>query len=948
MRRFLSYVLLSAYVLAGVAVAASPVIKAADADLAYSSGKTLYFKASKLDEGSLTGNYGDEEGNFLGESDADASGKHAIEYLAETVRGRLDNWGVSEYAVRTQGYDTIAVDVRAPGNSSATYTYLESYLAFSGQNYELDASNITYNDYPDSDLWKEMLDDQTARIEEIEMGTGVQVPVVVMPLKEGEKYQTAFRDLLKYCEDNTSEAEKDEEGNETSPAKTTSVVIWANRADTDSYDNAEKDPNVGSHVLATVAPDNAKWMSSSDKEKTNESEQTWQLQIVPNSSAFNSDGQYDASKSTLAYEAAVYLRNMLNAEKLSYTFSGTTNNYFLSYTYSRTIEASVEPLLTLGNWFTYPAMGKTMIALLVSLLLLAVGLALFEKVGALAGLASVTLSVFSAYAVFVAFGVQFNIAALLGMLGTALVALFGYLFYSSRLKDQLYQGRTLKKANSEAAKSSLWPTIDAGVVTIILGVFVYIFAGDLASKAGTMLVLGGFFATLVNLLLTRILFWFLCNDDGMQGKFPRRLGVNADKIPDLLKEEKQSYFGPYHEKDFSKGKLPVLIVTCLFILAGIGSMIGFGVTNSGNVYNDAASRQNSTVLRIDVKSTDSTMITGTSAANDFNNISALQGEGNFLQSVKIDDVVLEKMIADDGITLSETPKTVYKTPESGDGTSEYWFYYEIPFKDYVDPNVSHKVSLYEESTWSDVTTSDTKSLSDAISNHIQDSFIPEESDFKANIAVTIPEVSQPYLGKVALGLGVGLAVAALYMVIRFRPGKGLAASILAAAAAYSTTAFFVFTRLPVTPVVAIGSLISAILVFLGFEFILASSKDVEKENKDKEKSSLEVKIEALYEATKREAGNIMLFSLIAAYLALIFFAFGPNVYAMPYLNVLLGVLFAVAFALTLLPWCSALLMKLFSKIKFKPLKRKKKAKTGQIMKKKGSEAEEAIFIGIND
>lgn len=951
MRRFLSYVLLSATLLFGVAASAMPVVKNADADLAYSSGKTLYFKASKYDDTSLTGNYGDKDGNFLNERDVDASGRAAIEYLAQTVRGRLDNWGVSEYSVRTQGYDTIAVDVRAPGNRGATYTYLQSYLAFSGQEYELDASNTTYEDYPDSDLWSEILDGQSARIEEIEMSTGVQVPVVVVPLKEGERYQTAFRDLLKYCSDNTQKAETDEQGKETTPAKTTSIVIWANRQDNDLYGNVEKDPNVASRVLVTVAPDNAKWMSKADKEKKNESEQTWQLQIIPNSAAFNAGGQYDTAKSTIAYEAAVYLRNMINAEKLSYTLSGSSapERFFLSYTYSQDIAPSVEPLLTLGDWFIYPAMGKTMIALLVTLALLALGLALFERVGALAGLTSVTVSVFAAYAVFVAFGVQFNIAALLGMLGTALVSLFGYLFYSSRLKDQLYKGRTLKKANAEAGKLAFWPTLDAGIVAIILGVFVYIFAGDLASKAGTMLVLGGFFAALVNLVITRILFWFLCNDDGMQGKFAKRLGVRAEKIPNLLKEEKQSYFGPYHQKDFAKGKLPVAALTGLFILAGIGSMIGFGVSHNGNVYNDAASRPNATVLRIDVKSNDATAIAGTSAASGFANISSLQGEGNFLESVRIDGQALSAMVPVDGITLSATPKTVYKTPESGEGTREYWFYYELPFQNYIDPTSEHRVSLYQNSAWTaEVTTSATNPLGEVIANHIQTSFITEETDFKANVDVTVPEISQPYLGRVALGLGVGIAVACLYLVIRFRPGKGLAVGILSAAGAYATLSFFVFTRLPVTPVVALGSIFSALLVFLCAEFILAGGAEVERENKDKEKSQLRVRLEALGESAKREGGNLMLFALLSAYLALSFFALSPSVYAMPYLNILLGTAFALCFALCLLPYLSGLLLRLFDKIKIKPRQRKKKAKTGQIMKKKGSEAEEAIFIGIND
>ena len=113
MRRYISYIILCAAALIGVGASVAPTIEGMEADLAYAQGKTLYFKASHYVEGSLDGNYSD----FLDSTDIDASGNPVIEDLADTVTERLNTWGMSEYDVSTEGYDTIAVTLRAADSS---------------------------------------------------------------------------------------------------------------------------------------------------------------------------------------------------------------------------------------------------------------------------------------------------------------------------------------------------------------------------------------------------------------------------------------------------------------------------------------------------------------------------------------------------------------------------------------------------------------------------------------------------------------------------------------------------------------------------------------------------------------------------------------------------------------------------------------------------------------
>ena len=128
-----------------------------------------------------------------------------------------------------------------------------------------------------------------------------------------------------------------------------------------------------------------------------------------------------------------------------------------------------------------------------------------------------------------------------------------------------------------------------------------------------------------------------------------------------------------------------------------------------------------------------------------------------------------------------------------------------------------------------------------------------------------------------------------------------------------------------------------------------SEKEIASSNRDKSLSSIEIRRDAANKSASRQAGSIFLIALSLAYVALIFFAFGPTSFAYPYLNFLLGIFFALALLLCVYPLLEMGLVSLFAKIRIKPVAKKKKKKVGgQLLKKKGNEPEEAIFIGIND
>ena len=949
MRRLIAYLALTSTLTLGAAACVSPLVLQMDADLAYAEGKTLYFKASNYDAASLVGNYE----NFLTEEDKDGD-TYIVSKIADTMRERLDIWGVSDYEVETQGYDTIAVSLRSSNNKDLEYAYLESYLSFSGGHYEVDASNTTGGGsagdeeedgrYNHNDLWDTMLDGKTARFHLLDQG-GYQVPVVLIPIDD--EHKTAFTDLITYCNNNTVAEEKDQDGNVTTEGKSCNLVIWANRLESDRYED-RSDANVASHIFFETATgnDQAVYYESGDSDKEHPF-----LQLIPSSKATES-GTYDPNYAQEATDAANFLMNKFNASAYEYRsdHSGSEDSvYRVHFTYSEDKMASVDRLVHLGDFFASPSMGRTMATVLAIVAFTALFLAFFERFFTFSHMAVMGVTTVGTLATFIAFGTQFNISALLALGAVALVSLFQSLFFTSRFRNEVYKGRTLKKAEQEASKMSVLPSIDAGILAIVLGVCLYLLGGSVLRAGGVMLAIGGFYSIFSSLILTRLFGWILCNDNTINEKFAGFLRIKKDKIPNLMEQEKQSYFGPYQEKDFTKSKKYAGIVASLLVLVGIGSTIGFGVANGGNIYNFGDDTAH-TVLRMEVKSSEEDRIT----VDGFSSIADLydpEGEdhADLFHQYSIDGKPLADYVVN--FALSETPKTVYETPEAGsEGTNYYYFFYEAELSASFDLNEEYTIKEWSEveNTYVDFAGTSLIDLSETIAE-LGGSDLNDVMNVSVAFAPVATGEQAPYVGDVCLGIGIALAVSFVYLAFRYRLSRGLAISILTFATSFMALSFFVYTRIAVNPTVTLGLILGVISALLVSLFLLNREKELRKEDHENDRNSLAKRSEQLKKATSYEAENVEVFGVIALYIPLFALCFGPLSYGFANLLAILAVVFSAVLILVLLSPLSDLFAKWFSHIKIKPRKGKKKAQTGNLMKKKRSgEPEEAIFIGIND
>lgn len=915
MRRQLAYLFLGASLLLGVGVTITSSLSKMDTDVSYGSGKDLYFRISEKDS---TYNGAAPE-HYIGATAA-TQNYTAVDEVAKEIEERLEFWDVNA-SVTKEGFDTVKVSVRTQGSDEVEYSYLQTYLAYSGQKVTVEAGSKDEDIYSDAPNSVDFADNGL-----FEEGTNAEItyvnsiPVVTVPVKEAFQGENGkFNELVKYCTEHTQDAETDEEGNETQAAKNCLLLLWTHKQETDNYANAVDDgtegysENMAKRLLIGEAAANAWYVDAANPDNNFK-----KLQLIPSSAAIK-DGSYDSSKADAAYKAAKFYRDVLNAKEY---------NYDVTFAYSTDVLAGVDPLTSAGDWHLFLNFGPSTIATLVGVAIAAIVIAVFYRLGAVAILANTAVALEGGVLLFGYFGAQFGIGALVGFGLGAMITAFSGIYYFHKVKQQLYEGRTLKKAHAEAAKKSLWPTIDLSVISIIVGVCLYAFVHSSIGNLGLSLVLVGSIGLLLNLILLRIQGWLLANDPKSEKKLAAIYGVDPAKCPNALKDEKQTYFGKFADKDFTKLKKPFMIgglALLVAAIAGVSIMSAFG-----EVYNYSGAYDDTTTISVEY------WIDSNSSATKLLDKEA-KIMSDFLPLIELDGQPLSKYTSEELITL-ET-RCVYLDDEEID----YDVYcFEIPLSVYFDPTVDQKGLVVDGTEYKEL-----KLAVEAAAAMIS----PDAIVAKANNVRH--QAGAPSLGTVYLGLGLGFLFATIYMMFRFGFARGLSTGLISVGGSVVTVGFFALTRLAVTPLASIGAVVVALAATYMALLLLNRSKEIVKDSRERDKSALEFKNQCLYKANGEEVAEIIIFAAILGAFCLSLLALGPRPYAFIFLGAIFGIaVVTLAIIYVFVPLCEFLsvwVKKASDSVSNSYKKAQEERKAAQkANQRRTSEPEEAIFIGIND
>ena len=906
MRRLWAYIVIVFASLVAVVAAFPAIVKNAQTNGEYETRREFTFQLVEREQ---------EDDDVTPKTLTDYSAKE----VAEVMESRLVKSNVTSYDISTSGNDMITVSFSADNDSD--YSQIITYLAFSGS-----FALVNTND----DL---VADDVFLRGKAYTKKYEVnEYPTVIIPVNtDSEEY----KNLITHAKENP--VPKNESSSEDSEEETETVArlyLLYNWVKGETYQSLTDSQKLDSKTLFTIdfTPDESETGLYYDSNK-NSYFRTCGFQDT------NGNGMADPSEVSAAYKQADYLVNLFSASAYDYEVKCIRG---LDESTKVWLDPKTEALL----YNSKLVWNRTLTAIIAGIVIVSLLLVFFYKLGA-AGVLSTTLaSVFFAILVMVQTGMEYNALAVVGIIAVAVLALTSGIIYLNKIKEDAYKGHTLKKANAEASKKSLLPIVDIHIVAIALGVMCYLLGGSALHSFSAILGIGAVISLLISTLGLKGLMWLCTNTTSLIGRYDL-FGIAKENVPDHMSEEKQSFYGPYAGKNFSKHKKSVSIISAAGFVLAIAGMITLGVIRGGELVKKPVSKSLGSEIyvqnRIEVKDDEVSPLDDIALQSILDNI-LLQKSADV--AIDQSEVVPEGEKPTTYVVLSDyvTDKVVFTTSETKVDENEIVTnyldtYYKLTISSHLSGNETAEIKGYHST--------DTMTLDEAFGEYFEHHSLKGESSIKLKQMQTVVSETMVKWDKVLLATAISMAIATVYLMLRYRLSRGLTSlvfPVLSVTITIGIILVFNFAMsIPATAFIAVP----VISLFTYFFLIQFYNRERELILEDKVKdNTVEHRAELAEKAYSLAFAPILVTSVVGIYLLINFFGFGPANMSMAYIAASLGALIALGLiSVLIVPLCNYL-FKLFSKVHIERKPRKNKNANKPL--RKSAEPEEAIFIGIND
>ena len=891
MRRLWAYIIASVTALILVGVGFVQVFTNSTFNIEYSSGTEMTFRVANVDEN------GDE---------IDMGNEKGADNIAEVMESRLNTFGVSRYKVETQNQDTVKVTLKA--QSSSDLNRISTYLSFNG--------SLALSNAHDTVLTTSTSDENPSFLPKnakAYLKTSRGYPNIVLPVDvDNEYYQAMLQETVDDVKDGKTDfaeatTSQDEEGNDNTSYKYY-FYLWFNWDDAQcTFDNIKDGKQAASDRLLMkfqILEDNQFYYDDGKNNKL----------YSPVNIDNNGDGVATPEEKEMGYKSARYIVNLINASELDYK---------VTYLYSKTVDAWSENLVSEGHI----AMSRTFLATVAGILVLSALLVLFYRLGALSVVTNSIISVFAAIGFTILFKAEFSAFAIIALVAVAIASLASGTIYLHKIKEEAYRGRSLKKANSEASRKALLPIIYINVILIIMGAFSYIFGGTLMRSFAVITVFGGIASLIANLIIHRLLMWLATNTTSLTGKY-EVFGIDSEKVPDLINEEKQTYYGDFAEKDMTKNKLPVGIVALVVAIASLAGGITFGAINNGQIY-----RQKEAVEATQIyfeTSYEHSALKEEASINKILESTKIYHEGDEANAVTLKSLT----------SLVEERDTWTEVDPEDEATTITHYTYLVTLNGDYDPE--SYLASFDDGT---VTIAGGNKINDMFNSYAADHLVDGKDHISMKRSVVVGSES-PIAFPIGLASLVGILVSGVYLMLRYRLSRGLTALILALGTSATAWGLFSLCRMAVgnyvlgaVPVVGFFALIACV-------FIANKERDLLSDDKVKD-NSMAHRQETLLKANSHIMSYSLSFFVLPLWIAVDFFGFGSASTAWMFVS--LALFMAVAYALSFVLYAPVSSF-FYRSMKLDNIERKgkRKKKNNKRVVKKSAEPEEAVFIGIND
>ena len=237
---------------------------------------------------------------------------------------------------------------------------------------------------------------------------------------------------------------------------------------------------------------------------------------------------------------------------------------------------------TVGASFGDATLEKTLIAGIIGI----VGIILILVfVYRFAGFISAVSMMLYTFLVFLTFWVVGGVLTLPGIAALVLgigMAVDSNVITFSRIKDELYKGKSLSLAFKDGTKSSFSAIIDSNLTTFIVAIIMFIFGESSIKGFATMLIITVIVTMFTMVFITRVLLKLFVKTEYFNNKTKMFIHVDKKDIPDVSKNEKVKK-EPFKNVDFLKHDKKFICLSLLIIIVGM-FMIGIKGLNLGIDY----------------------------------------------------------------------------------------------------------------------------------------------------------------------------------------------------------------------------------------------------------------------------------------------------------------------------------------------------------------------------
>lgn len=870
MRRFIAFIISSVVIALTVAVSFVPVVSTLRSNIEFQNGHEYVYQLTDRDDA----NAPVEEGAAL--------------EVAETMKERLDLSNVSDYNIEVQGDDTIAVSFVQP--TALAYQQINDYLAFSADFQictKTETCAVASNLFTDEKPYLTFLYNV--------------YPVVVIPVNtQSAEWQAVLTEAQRIADGvtptNEEETEPDYSGAD--------LILWNNKQEGDTYDAYEEATNNSDLNQDIVDKVIMTFTYGSDGSSLYLPDNEDQDRLASTTLTVDENNFPSSSELAEATRTATWLVNLLNA---------STYDYEVTNIFSRGVELinpTIENLVVPGFPNISVALSHTLIAMLVCFIIIALALVLFYRLMSIAGIVLTAAITFVTLTCLIAFSSEIAMAAIVGLFITTIASVASQIIYFHKFKEEIYKGRTMKKANSEASRKSTMPIVDISVVMVIVGFFFYILGGAYFAPFGAAVALGGLFNCAFNLLALKPLMYLLTNSTNLENKYGA-FGIIGNQVPNLLKDEKQTYFGSFAGSDLSnkRRRIPTLAVGGILSIASIIAMICFG-TITDSVYNYGDNYVNNSVYYL--TTINESVIEDTDDVRNALNLITIDGESLAVENVEM----FERNYIDE------------------EDANVHYTYFVVTF--------GAQYTGLENATY---TPAEGEAETGELNTLLESIFSEQDDEIISSLKVASSLVNPPSFAPVAIASVSSLAVSMVYLFFRYRISKNVLMFGIVFLAGTVTLGIYSLCVSPTLPSVILGLpivLVSGIIMSIMY---MNKEKEMFKELKIKNPTK-EERLELVKSSIDQSATPIFVFTFIASLSLVAFITAGPSAMLSIFLSALIGLIVVAFLVITCLGLYSYRFSNLLRKIKLPEIKRKNKR--AKKVNKSSAEPEEAIFIGIND